>query len=179
MGASRLWGQNIVINEILASNQTGITDKDGDTSDWIELYNPSKESINLAGYTLTDKSDNPDKWTFPAVVMESEAYLLVWASGKDRVDSSELHTNFRLSASGEYAGVYDPGGELVDGFTFGSQRADVSYGRFPDGSDYFTTFQNPTPESANQEELTLSFSHSEGIYQNDIAVELQTNSETG
>lgn len=75
---------SVVINEFLASNGTILADEDGDYEDWIELYNPTTAPIDLAGYTLTDDPDIPDKWPFPAVTIEPEGFLLVWASGKDR-----------------------------------------------------------------------------------------------
>lgn len=76
--------QSVRINEVLAFNGTVLADENGDYEDWIELYNSTTEPINLAGYTLTDKPDNPNKWPFPAVTIEPEGFLLVWASGKDR-----------------------------------------------------------------------------------------------
>lgn len=135
-----LQAQSVVINEFLASNQSGITDEDGDTSDWVELYNAGTSDINLLGYTLTDDADDPDQWVFPSVVLESHSYLLIWASGKDRVNPSALHANFRLDVSGEYIGLYAPDSSLCDGIDFGSQSTDISYGRYPDGSDNFYTF---------------------------------------
>ncbi len=37
----------IVINEVMASNQTTIADEDGDYEDWIEILNISGEPVNL------------------------------------------------------------------------------------------------------------------------------------
>ena len=76
--------QPILINEVLASNGTILADEDGDYEDWIELHNPSTEPIDLEGYTLTDKPDDPNKWVFPQVTIQPKGFLLVWASGKDR-----------------------------------------------------------------------------------------------
>ena len=42
------------ISEVLASNQTGITDEQGLVSDWIEIHNRSSEPQSLAGWSLTD-----------------------------------------------------------------------------------------------------------------------------
>ncbi len=153
-------------------------DEDDDTSDWIELFNAGSDSINLSGYMLTDESDEPGQWVFPSVVIHPDSFLLIWASGKNRQDSSYLHTNFKLNASGEYVGLYAPDSSLMDGVSFGSQRADISYGRLPDGSNHFTTFYHPTPGSPNQSEITLSFSPLQGVYQGDITVTLQTNCDT-
>jgi len=171
-------GQDIVINEILASNQAGITDEDGDTSDWIELFNGDTNPVDLSGFFLTDESDEPDQWTFPSIIIGPGDYLLVWASGKDRQDLSELHTNFKLNASGEFIGLFAPNGSRVDGFSFGSQRADISYGRYPNGSDTFTTFQNPTPGFLN-EMIMLSFSHPQGIQRRELTLELRSNTDYG
>ncbi len=56
--------RRIIIHEIMALNETGLADEDGDHSDWIELYNPGDHSINLAGWSLTDEAENPGKWIF-------------------------------------------------------------------------------------------------------------------
>lgn len=76
--------QTLLINEIMSSNSGAITDSDGDASDWIELYNAGTSSINLAGYGLSDKADQPFLWTFPDYEIAAGQLLLVFASGKDR-----------------------------------------------------------------------------------------------
>jgi hypothetical protein len=76
--------QQLRINEIMSSNSGAITDSDGDASDWIELFNAGTTSINLAGFGLSDKADQPYKWTFPEYEIAAGQYLLVFASGKDR-----------------------------------------------------------------------------------------------
>ena len=73
-----------LINEVMSSNSSTIEDEDGDYSDWIELYNPGDSHVNLTGYGLSDRPDNPYKWIFPTVILEPNQYLLVFASGKDR-----------------------------------------------------------------------------------------------
>ena len=43
-----------MISEFLAANKNGLTDEDGDYSDWIEIYNPGHRPVNLSGWSLTD-----------------------------------------------------------------------------------------------------------------------------
>lgn len=81
---SLLHAQSIVINEVMASNSATIQDEDGDSPDWIELYNNSMDSINLAGFGLSDQPGNPFKWTFPTLSLEPQEFLIVFASNKDR-----------------------------------------------------------------------------------------------
>ena len=103
--------QPVIISEFLASNQSGLTDEDGDLSDWIELYNVGNEPASLSGWYLTDDAEDLSKWTFPETVLPGQSTLIVFASGKDRsVAGSEFHTNFRLNRDGDYLGLIKPDG---------------------------------------------------------------------
>ena len=119
-----------VISEFLAVNNSGITDRDGERSDWIEIHNPGTTDINLDGYFLTDEAAVPNKWRFPAVTLPAGAYKVVFASGKDVRTGNELHTNFNLSAEGEYLALVAPDGArvLTQFDPFPRQLSDVSYG---------------------------------------------------
>jgi len=99
--------QSVVINEFLASNGTILADEDGDYEDWIELYNPTAEPINLDGYTLTDKPDIPNKWTAPAVTIQPNGFLLIWASNKDRRRVGNWDFDRPLVVKFESAGFHD------------------------------------------------------------------------
>lgn len=52
-----------VINEFLAVNAGGLFDLNGNTSDWIEIYNAGDQSIDLDGWHLTDERDTIDNET--------------------------------------------------------------------------------------------------------------------
>ena len=104
----------LLISEIVADNAQGLQDDDGDRSDWIEIYNAGDTRASLDGWRLTDNALNRSKWTFPAVTIEPEQYLVVFASGKDRRDpAAPLHTNFQLSRDGEYLGLVAADGTTV------------------------------------------------------------------
>jgi hypothetical protein len=79
------------INEAVSSNSS-YTDEDGDTPDWFELYNPGDEAIDLVGYTLSDKANNPGKWTIPSIGISPDGYAFFWASGKDRGAAQSFRT---------------------------------------------------------------------------------------
>jgi hypothetical protein len=76
----------VLINEISSSNFKGIKDEDGDYSDWIEVYNKSASEINLYGYHLSDDAFFMSKWTFPAITLKPDSFLLIFASAKNRAD---------------------------------------------------------------------------------------------
>ncbi len=126
-------GAGLFISEFLASGDGPMADEDGDFSDWIEVHNPTGETVDLEGWHLTDDDGNLSKWEFPDVSIDSGGYLLVFASAKDRVNpASRLHTNFRLEGGGDYLALVQADGSTVvsqfgdDGFP--KQFEDVSYG---------------------------------------------------
>jgi len=168
---SSAFSQNLVINEIMASNATTIADEDGDFEDWIELYNYGTEPVNLAGYGLSDSYGNPFKWVFPEVIVGAGEFLLVFASGKNRTDPNQiLHTNYSISAAGEEITLTDPQGNLIDELSPIAIPTDVSYGRMPNATGSWFFFAEPTPGSSNitqafSEVLTPPiFSHPGGFY---------------
>jgi CotH protein/lamin tail-like protein/Ig-like domain-containing protein len=117
------------INEFMASNNGGLDDEDGDEEDWIEIYNPGPSAVNLAGWRLTDTPTNMAKWVFPSVTLASNAYLIVFASNKDR-DVGELHTNFRLDPDGEYLALVRSNGTVATEYSpmYPIQAPNISYG---------------------------------------------------
>ena len=170
-------GQNIVINEVEGSNTSIIKDEDGSSSDWIELYNWGETPVDLSGFGLSNKKDEPLKWVFPSVIIPGKGYLLVFASGKDR-KSNPLHSNFKVSASGEFLSIADPGGAIIDSIQTPAMNTDLSYGRVPDGNRSWAILREPTPNAANSNLLFLApcqtphFSISGGFYSNSVAVTL-------
>lgn len=121
------------ITEFMASNDDTLEDFEGDSSDWIEVYNPSASEVSLEGLYLTDDDDELTKWRFPAgASIEPGGFLVVFASDKDLVaPNGEHHTNFKLSAGGEYLGLIAADGfTVIDAFApeFPAQEEDVSYG---------------------------------------------------
>ena len=67
-----------VISEFLASNSSGLEDEDGDSSDWIEIWNVSGGEGNLEGYHLTDDPEDLTKWTFGEAPFNNDGYVEVF-----------------------------------------------------------------------------------------------------
>ena len=57
------------INEVVSDNGGGLVDGDGDLVDWIELYNPGPEALDLEGWGLSDDPDDGFAWVFPATAL--------------------------------------------------------------------------------------------------------------
>jgi hypothetical protein len=147
---------NLIINEFLADNETGLVDDNGDYSDWIEIYNQGQQPINLSGWALTDDPNQPTKWMFPDMSLGSHEYLVVFASGKNRTmekADTALHTNFKLKKKGDFLALYSVfEHRFVDAISphYPEQFRDISYGRYGHDLAYgYLTL--PTPGAPNDE----------------------------
>ncbi|MBN3034794.1 MAG: CotH kinase family protein [Bacteroidales bacterium] len=140
--------EDVVINELMADNQTTVTDEFGEYEDWIEFYNKGPVTLDLSGYYLSDKEDDLTKWSFPdSTCLEPDSYLIVWAD--EDGPQGEMHCNFKLSASGEALILTNPNLEIVDSLTFGQQITDMGLARVPNGTGPFI-IQEPTFAANNE-----------------------------
>ena len=125
----------VVVSEIVASNRTALADENGEYYDYIELYNRSNESVDLAGWHLSDDAAQPCKWRFPEVSIAPGEYMVVYASGQDRRDDpAHLHTNFSLHSEGEQAVLADAQGRVMDCVDYDLLKADVAWTLGADGT---------------------------------------------
>ena len=126
-----------VLVEFMASNDSSLYDEDGQSSDWIEIFNPDPTSADISGWFLTNDPTERDRWELPpGIVLPAGGALIVFASNKDR-DVGELHTNFKLSKeSGGYLALVEGDGQTVanDYIDYPEQFDDISYGLAQTGS---------------------------------------------
>ncbi len=147
----------LVISEFLAANSGGGTnayrDEDGDSSDWIEIYNPNATVENIGGWFLTDTVGTLAKWRFPSgATIPGQGYLVVFASNKNRTNNpAKFHANFQLANGGEYLALVTPMTNVMSQFspTFPEQSTDVSYGRDRLDAALVGYYTVPTPGSNN------------------------------
>jgi hypothetical protein len=144
--------QGPVLSELMARNANTFADTDGEYKDWFEVWNKSSSSINLGGYYVTDDPADLTKWRIPSTTIAAGAYLVIFASRKNRaVSGRELHTNFTCDGDGEYlALVRSDGRTIASSFFFPAQRTGYSYGL--SGSSMLF-FPSPTPRAANNSGL--------------------------
>ncbi|MEY4691727.1 MAG: hypothetical protein RIT19_2052 [Verrucomicrobiota bacterium] len=148
------------LSEFMASNTRTLKDETGQFVDWIEVFNPSDAPLDLRGWSLTDDAGDLTKWRFPATNLAAGGFLVVFASGADRrTPGSRLHTNFQLSAGGEYLALVRPDGtNIASEFkpAYARQVPDVSHGvvQQPQGNSWLqgpsgVYFTQPTPGGPN------------------------------
>ena len=133
---SNAWGA-IRINEWLADNAALVFDSaDGDSEDWLELYNPTGANVSLANWSLSDSSPTPTTFVIPSgYSIPANGRIVVWADDEtiQNTGSGQLHVPFKLSSGGETLTLRAPDGTVIDSVTFGAQVKNISQGRIPDG----------------------------------------------
>jgi len=141
----------IVINEFLAANEICCISPDGNTEDFVELYNFGTDTININGWGFSD-TNGEVATTAPDTNIAPEGFIVLWFTG-DTTGFPEIDS--KLSPDGETIYIADSDGNPIISYDFGPQTDDISYGRFPDGSESWTYFSSPTPGAPNIESLQL------------------------
>lgn len=156
-GAQAQRATSMRINEVLVINDDNFVDDYGKRHAWIELFNTSAGTVNIAGCFLTNDKNNPRKYPIPKgdvlTQLPPHQHTLFWADGEP--DRGTFHVNFTLDPSKEnYIALYDADGRtLIDEITIpATQKPDVSYGRVIDGQEEWAQLTKVTPSTNN---LTL------------------------
>ena len=181
-----LAADSLLISEFVARNTSSFVDQFEERSDWIELYNPTQDSIAVSGWHLTDDVQDLAKWPLPDVSIPAKSFQIVFSSGRNLNDpAAPLHSNFRLNRSGEYLGLVAPDGTVAHEFapTYPEQFPDISYGVTFEGEvampTQFRYFAEPTPEAPNGLGRlgladSVSFDIEHGFFDAPILVQLST-----
>lgn len=136
----------VVVNELMASNNVTADDNYGESDDWIELYNTTAGALSVAGLWLSDDPVNMSKWQIPAgTIIEPNGYLIIWTD--EDAGQSGLHTNFKLGSAGESV-IFSDGMFLYDQVDYPALLSDQVYARCPDAGT-FTIGDFPTFAATN------------------------------
>jgi hypothetical protein len=164
----------LVINELMAANGGFNRDAQGESGDWVEIYNAGSQAIDMGGMYLTDDLAVPKKWKVPTNAAQltkvvAKGYLLIWLDG-DTTDAG-LHASFALDSAGDQIALFDTDGTtLIDAISFGGQRGNISYGRYPNEANAWFFLSVPTPGAANAAAFQdvvadTKFSRDRGFYE--------------
>ena len=130
----------LVINEVLVKNITNYQDDYGQHSAWIEIFNKSFGSENLAGCYIRVQNNLGDSTYFipkgdVLTVIKPRQHALFWADNQP--NRGTFHINCILDAeSDNYIELLDSGKKLLDSVTVPAATLadDCSWARISDGN---------------------------------------------
>ncbi len=186
LNATTVAAQGLFINEIAASNGGSHADEYGEHDDWVEIYNAGDTAVDIGGYFLTDRLNQPTKCRIPTgrpemTTIEAGGYLVVWFDGEP--EQGPLHVCTSLSRDGEQVGLFATNGAtVIDSVTFGPQRTDFTFGRATDGAQEWHFFSDPTPGAPNHGgrpgfTAAPSVTPASGFYSGGVNVQFETDSD--
>lgn len=141
--------KGLVIAEVMSRNKHTLKDKNGDSPDYISIYNGG-EKASLKGYYLSDSKSELQLWSFPDVTLEKGEYITLFCDSLDTVDGEEIHTNFSISSDGEDIYFTSPDGNTTQLYV-PAMPEDIAYGLVleGDGSGEYHYFSAGAPGKAN------------------------------
>ena len=142
----------LLINEYSASNYDSDQDNYGEYEDWIEIYNPTPTAIDINGWYLSDKINNPMKWQIPgSLIVPGLGEVLIFCSGRDELSAGFAHTNFKLTQTkgNEVLILSDASGVIQDSVRIVPNQKGHSTGRTVGGSLTWGVFNQATPGNPN------------------------------
>ncbi|NVO03881.1 MAG: CotH kinase family protein, partial [Bacteroidetes bacterium] len=118
-------------------------------SNWIELYNNTKENLRLKDIYLSDDSANIQNWPIPDTAISPKGYFMI--------EKSLVNSGFAVQDNGSLYLAYDENG-LIDSINFGEIIENKTIGRFPNGVGAFV-YMNPTYSSRNSSGIIIEFGY--------------------
>lgn len=148
---------NLLINEIVVwNNSIPDPDEPAETPDWIELYNPTAEVINLDGLSVTDDKDKPLRFRLPDGLTIAPKHMLMLLADDDagqnigHIGQPPVHLNFNLNKSDAYVGLFGGEGTVkIDSHSVKNTPLLGSVGRIPDGGEWSADPLCPTYGAEN------------------------------
>lgn len=134
----------------LTINEVSFTSNEG--NDWIEIYNPSLNSVSLKDYYISDNERNLSKYKISDdVLVPRHGYLLFYGEKHDSVPSGAIQLSFNIANGETVYLVAQDGVTIVDRLTVVGEE-DKSVGRFPDGASETFAFSLLTPGERNEKD---------------------------
>ena len=139
---------NLVINEVMASNAGVAMSPATNFDSWIELYNPNTTAVNLAGMYLSNDAGNLKRWQMPGNMgsVPAKGFKVVWL-GSDDIKSTQAP--FKLDCDGGTIFLSDKSGQLVTSVQYPEALSRTAWARKTDGADTWGWTANATPGATN------------------------------
>ena len=146
---STAYADDLVINELMASNAGMVISPATNFDSWIEIYNSTGKTINLSGMYLSIDANNLQQWKMPSDIgsVPAKGFLVIWL-GSEEIKSNQAP--FKLDCDGGTVCLSDKSGQLITSETDPEALSRTAYARKTDGGDAWGWTSTPTPGATNE-----------------------------
>jgi hypothetical protein len=140
---------SVVINEIMQSNVDMFVDPSYNYGGWIELYNPTSQTVSLKDLYVSDDANNLKQYHLNKShgAIPANGYTCLWFDHNDKYAPTQVP--FKLDFGGGTIYISDANGEILASQTYPKAISRVSYARKTDGGEEWGYTGQPTPGSTN------------------------------
>ena len=144
---------DLVINELMASNAGVVMSPATNFDSWIEIYNPNTTAVNLAGMYLSNDASNLTRWKMPSSVgsVSAKGFRVIWL-GSDDIKSNQAP--FKLDCDGGTIYLSDKNGQLITSVKYPEAYSRTAWARTADGQGDWNWTADATPGATN---ITATF----------------------
>lgn len=141
--------ETIIINELQAANLDMYIDPSFNYGTWVELYNPTNQTVSLQGCYVSDDPENLTKHrlTSQAGVVPAMGYKVLWFDHHSKWALSQIDD--KLDVDGGTICISDANGKLICSQTYPEAVSRTSYARTTDGGAEWGVTATPTPGKSN------------------------------
>lgn len=138
----------LIINEVMVGNIDCEISPSGNFDGWIELYNPTDNSIALGGCRISDSGTPAQEWIMPEAlgVIKAKGWKRIWMGGNK---IRKIQSPIKLDAQGGTVSICTKEGKTIDSATYPPTIGRCSFARKNDGGNEWGWTPSPTPEKTN------------------------------
>lgn len=158
--------KKLIISEICAANdgkykEASLRDSEGNLCDWVEIYNPNNEDIDLSSYSLC-REDTAD-YAISTGTIPAHGYALVYCTKNGFDDPNVPSADMKIPKSEECTISLKSDGILVDSMT--TKPTSKGYTVCSSGNGSYITIPTPCAENSKVRYASqVTFSRESGFY---------------
>ncbi len=141
-------GKEIYINEVCSSNIGAYINEDGESPDYIEIFNGGERETDLKGWKLSTGKNKGEVFLFPEIIVPARGFVVI--------DKDDEGNKISLSSKGARLILSDPGDNIIDSMEVPTLKYNTVYGRVNDGGKQLKRL-TPSPLFSNSGAKEVSF----------------------
>lgn len=159
--------KSLTITEYMTNNINSYQSKLNTYDSIIEIYNNEDTDLDISNYYLTNNSNNLTKYSFPEhTIIKAKSYLIIIASGYNKIIDNEIHTNFKLTNNDSVIILSDNRRNILDKVIITPLPNNLSFGIF---NDHWYYYNYPSLGKENHDNYLYNINYQQDLIINEVS----------